>query len=242
MVALVTGGSKRVGRAIVLELARGGHDVAVHYRTDPTAARELAANVLSMGRKAIAVQGDLADVESWPVIVGQAVGELGGLDVVVNNASTFLTATPDTVDAFDPPVWDAMFRIHMLAPMGLAHYAKPHLSRSGRGSIVNLCDISTQRPWPDHLAYCSTKAGLVALTRGLARALAPSIRVNAVSPGIAAFPDEYSTQLRLEITRQVPLAREGTPEGVARLVRFLIDSADYVTGQVIAIDGGRSVV
>lgn len=241
-IALVTGGAKRVGRAIVLELARAGYDVAVHYRNNEYAARELVANVLASGRRSVALHADLTDEAAWPNLIAQTVAALGGVDVLVNNASQFLSPTPDTLEGFDPSLWETMFRVHMLAPFALVHHARRHLARSGRGCVINLCDISSERPWPDHLAYCATKAGLVALTRGLARAMAPAVRVNAISPGIATFPDEYGAVLRLQITRQVPLLREGTPEGVARLVRFLVDSADYVTGQVIAIDGGRGVV
>jgi len=241
-VALVTGGAKRVGRAVTLELARAGFEVAVHYRNSEGSAQELAANLLASGRRAIAVQADLADPDSCFSLVEKTVESLGALDVLVNNASVFFTTTPDTVQEFNPAVWEDMFRIHMLAPMALIHHSRTHLERSGRGVVVNLCDISAERPWPDHLAYCATKAGLVSLTRGMARALAPRIRVNGVAPGIAVFPDEYSAALRLQITRQVPLAREGSPDGVARLVRFLVETGDYITGQIVAIDGGRSVV
>jgi pteridine reductase len=130
----------------------------------------------------------------------------------------------------------------LTAPAGLCHFAREHLAKGGRGNIVNLCDISAERPSPNHLAYGVSKAGLAALTQGLARALAPDIRVNAVSPGIADFPESYSPELRQRLTTQVPLKREGTPEGIARAVRFLVESGDYITGQILAVDGGRSTV
>ena len=110
------------------------------------------------------------------------------------------------------------------------------------GKVVNICDIAAERPWSDHLAYCASKAGLVAATKALARALAPDIQVNGVAPGIAIFPDSYSDDLRRRLVSRVPLARPGTPEEVAVLVRFLVESADYITGQIIPIDGGRSLV
>jgi pteridine reductase len=126
--------------------------------------------------------------------------------------------------------------------MALCHHARRFLAAQDGGQIVNLCDVSADRPWPEHLAYCASKAALGALTKALARALAPRIQVNGVAPGIAVFPEEYAQQLRRELTDRVPLGRAGTPEEVAKLVRFLVESGDYITGQIIAIDGGRGLV
>jgi pteridine reductase len=240
--ALVTGAGRRVGKAIALELARGGCDLAVHYHRSRSDAEALGRQIEQLGRRATTISGDLQDPASWPTIVQTAVDRLGRLDVLVNNASLFPTKAPDDVESFDPALWEAMHRLHVIAPMALCKHARVHLAATGRGKVVNLCDISAERPWPDHLAYCCSKAGLVALTRGLARALAPSIQVNAVSPGIALFPDDYSEERRRELIRRVPLARPGTPEEVAKLVRFLVEEGDYLTGQVFSIDGGRSIV
>ncbi len=241
-VALVTGGAKRVGRAIVLELARAGCDVAIHGRDPAKPARQLIELVRDLGRRAVAVPGDLSEPRDWPTIVRQTVDDLGRLDILVNNASQFLTPTPDTVDEFAPKLWEQVLRVNVVAPMALAHHGRPHLEAHGHGRIVNLCDISADRPWPDHLAYCSSKAALVALTKGLARALAPAIQVNGVAPGIAVFPESYSEQQRESLVAQVPLRRAGTAEEVARLVRFMVESGDYMTGEIVHLDGGRSVV
>ena len=135
-----------------------------------------------------------------------------------------------------------MLRVNLTAPVALAYHAQKHLAARGRGRIVNLCDISAERPWSTHLAYCASKAGLVAATKALAKALAPRITVNGVAPGIAEFPDEYSERTRQDLIAQVPLRRAGTPEEVAQLVRFLVESGDYLTGEIIAIDGGRGIV
>jgi pteridine reductase len=240
--ALVTGGAKRVGRAIVLELARGGCDVAIHHRRGGDEAEALAAEVQAVGRRAVVIPGDLHDSVTWARLVERTLAGLGRLDVLVNNASLFLTRAADTVEGFDLAVWEEMLRVNLLAPMGLCHHARAALSSGGRGCVINLCDISAARPWPEHLAYCVSKAGLVALTQGLARALAPNIRVNGVSPGIAVFPESFDADRRRRLTAQVPLAREGSPEDMARAVRFLVESADYVTGQILAVDGGRSLV
>lgn len=241
-VALVTGGAKRVGRAIVLELACAGFDVAIHYRRSRQEAETVAASVRAAGRRSVTVQADLDEPTSWARIVGETVRGLGRLDVLVNNASAFLTGRPDTIQEFDFAEVEDMLRTNLIAPMALSHHARPYLEASGLGKIVNLCDIAADRPVPSHLSYAVSKAGLAALTKGLARALAPRIQVNGVAPGIAVFPEEYAPDRRAELTARVPLRREGSPEEVAALVRFLVSSGDYVTGQIIAIDGGRSVV
>ena len=240
--ALVTGASKRVGRAIVLELARHGCDVAIHYRRSRSEAEELAARVTRTGRNAVTIAGDLSDPVTWPIVVRQAVDALGRLDILVNNASAFLADRPDTIDEFDPKLWETMLRVNLVAPVGLSHHAREHLQARGSGRIVNLCDVSADRPWPDHLAYCASKAGLAAITKGLARALAPDICVYGVAPGIAAFPERFSEGSRHKLTRRVPLGREGTPEEVATLARVLLESGDYITGEIVRIDGGRSLV
>jgi len=239
--ALVTGGARRVGRAIVQALAHAGCDVAVHYLRSETEARQLVSEVTAAGVRAVAVRGDLHDPASWPAIVEETVETLGRLNILVNNAAVFLTQEADTLDDFSPRLWEGVLRTNLTAVCGLCHHARRHLEADGRGRIVNLCDISAERPWPDHLAYCVSKAGLAALTRALARELAPAILVNGVAPGIAAFPEEYADDTRRKLTRRVPLGRPGTPNDVAQAVRFLVESNDYITGEIIRVDGGRSL-
>lgn len=242
MVVLITGAARRVGRAVALELSGGGCDVAIHYRSSKDDAEALVETLRQFGRRAIAIQGDLTDSGQRSKIVEQTVETLGSLDILVNNASVFLTEQPDTIDDFDANLWEEMLRINLIAPAGLVHDAKPHLQARGVGRIINLCDIAADRPYPEHLAYCCAKAGLVALTKALARALAPSIIVNGVSPGIAVFPESYDDQRRESLVARVPLRRAGTPEDIAKAVRFLAESGDYMTGQIINVDGGRSCV
>jgi len=242
LTALVTGGAKRVGRAIALELAAAGFDVVVHYHTSETEARQTAREIESMGRRGAVVRGDLADPGSWSGIIEQAVAAMDRLDVLVNNASVFLGELDDTLQAFDAEAWARIQRINLTAPAALCHHAEVFLRASGRGCVVNLCDIAVERPWPAHLAYCASKAGLAAVTKALARALAPDVRVNGVAPGVAVFPDEYDAKLRQRLVSRVPLAREGTPEEVAKLIRYLVTEGAYLTGQIIPIDGGRSLV
>lgn len=239
---MVTGGAKRVGRAVVLELAQAGCDVAIHCRESQSDAEEVAREVARLGRRATVVTGDLCDPDTWPAVVSEAVASLGALDVLVNNASSFLTDRPGTLEAFDLGAWDRMLRVNLTAPVALCHHAAEHLGRSGRGRVVNLVDASIERPWPSHLAYCASKAGLAAMTKALARAMAPEVCVYGVAPGIAVFPDEYSAELREKLTRRVPAGRAGTPEEVAHLVRFLVETGSYITGETVRIDGGRHLV
>lgn len=237
--ALVTGGARRVGRAIALELAEAGCNVVVHYRTSQQDADETAAAIQRLGRRADLVCGDLADASTWPRVIDHTVASMGGLDILINNASAFQAATPDRLEDFDPQLWQDMLQVNLIAPVALSHFAAEHLKRSGYGKIVNLVDIAAERPWTTHLAYCASKAGLATATKALAKALAPRVRVNAVAPGIAIFPEEYSPHVRAALVAKVPLQREGTPQEIARAVRFLVESGDYVTGEVIAVDGGR---
>lgn len=241
--ALVTGGAKRVGRAIAVELANAGCDVAIHYHSSKTSALELAAKIKSIGRRSFAVCGDLASPHNWDRIVDKSVAELGGLDVLINNASVFSAdGSGNPASNFNRAHREVVYRVNVLALAALCHRARPHLEKNGGGAIVNLSDISASKPWPGYLAYCSSKAALNAVTTGLAKAFAPTIRVNAVAPGIAVFPEDYDHALRKKLVDRVPLGREGTPQEVAKLIRFLCEDGDYITGQIIAIDGGRSLV
>lgn len=237
--ALVTGSARRVGRAIALELARGGCDVVVHYRRSRAEADTVVSEIIALGRRSAALAADLSDAEQWPGLIGDTIAAFGRLDILVNNASEFLGGGADTIAEFDVERWERMLRINLTAAAALCHHAAPHLAAHGAGRIVNISDISAQRPWPQHIAYCISKAGLEALTQALARALAPKINVNAVAPGIAVFPESYSPAVRAELTARVPLAREGAPDDIARAVRYLVEHGDYITGEVLRVDGGR---
>lgn len=236
-VALITGAAKRVGRAIALELASAGYDLAIHYWRSEQEAAGLARQLEAGGRRACLIQGDLREAPTPRQLVTTCVENLGRLDLLVNNASVF---EPMRLADFDAQAWDRALRVNLTAVTSLCHHAAEPLRASGRGCIVNLADLAADRPFPGYLAYSCSKAALVALTRALAVELAPAVRVNAVSPGIAVFPDHYDQATRQRLTAQVPLQRAGTPEDVARTVRFLA-GAPYVTGQVIRVDGGRSV-
>ena len=239
-VALVTGAAKRVGRAIALELASAGCDIVVHYRSSQAEAQSLVEDIqqLSNGR-ATAVGGDLADRGVPQRIVDEAVAAMGRLDILINNGSVFDSAK---MDEWTNEHWERTFRVNAIAPALLAQAAAPIMRRNGGGRIVNLTDILADRPAMGLAAYCASKAALVNITKSLARELAPTITVNAISPAVAIFPESYDQAARESLLRRVPLQREGTPEGVAALVRCLVTRLDYITGQVIPFDGGRSIV
>lgn len=236
-VALVTGAARRVGRAIAMELARAGCDIAVHYRTSERDARQLAGEIEHLGRRAALVEGDLAEARVPQRIVDRAVESLGRLDILVNNASVF--AKTPLADA-DAATWETLLRVNVVAPALLARAVAPMMRAAGAGRIINLVDLLADRPVKAYGPYCASKAALVNLTRTLALELAPQITVNAVAPGIAVFPDDYDSELRGRLVSRVPLQREGTPEEIAAVVRFLVVEGDYITGQILHVDGGWS--
>ncbi|MCP4249450.1 MAG: SDR family oxidoreductase [bacterium] len=235
---LVTGAARRVGRAIAWCLAQAGADIAIHYRDSKDEAAALGEQITAAGGTSCLIRGDLADRDGPQQIIAATADALGGLDVLVNNAAVFSAMT---LGGFDADDWDRTLQVNLTAVAALCQHARPLLEANAGGSIVNLCDIAADRPWPGYLAYCVSKAGLVCLTQALARELAPKVRVNGVSPGIAAFPDDYDASRRGKLIAKVPLGRAGTPEDVAEAVQFLV-SNDYITGQIIRLDGGRSLI
>jgi NAD(P)-dependent dehydrogenase (short-subunit alcohol dehydrogenase family) len=238
-VALVTGGGVRLGRAIVRELAAAGARVGIHYHASAEGARSVAAEIRAAGGQAEPFELDLGRIAELPGLVERVVAAFGRLDILINNAAIFPRTPFDEVTEAD---WDGVMALNLKAPFFLSQAAARVMRAQGAGKIVNLADIAAERPWPGYLPYCLSKAGVVAMTRGLARALAPAIQVNAVAPGTVLFPEAMSQEERERLLRQVPLQREGSAADVARTVRFLIEGSDYITGVVLPVDGGRSVV
>lgn len=237
-VALVTGAGRRIGRAIAVALAEAGCDLALHFHTSEAAAGETRALVEKTGRRAATFQADLADPQAAAALPQKTADALGSLDVLVNNASVF---KPMSLDGFSAPDWNHTLAINLTAPMVLSHAAHPLLKASGGGRIVNLTDISAERPWSTHLAYCASKAGLACLTLALARAMAPEVHVNAVAPGAALFPDDADPAEIKAATRRIPALRVGSAEDIAATVLYLVRDASYVTGTILSVDGGRSI-
>ncbi len=238
-VALVTGAAKRIGAAISTALHDNGANVVVHYRNSANDARSLVHELQATRHdSAIAVQADLNDTAELPGLIDQVVSWHGRLDILVNNASSFYPTPPGTITEEH---WDDLVGSNFKAPLFLSQAAIPALSES-RGSIVNIVDIHAQRPLRNHTVYGPAKAALAMLTRSLAKDLAPDVRVNGVAPGAILWPeDDMSDATKASILEQVPLERPGEPADVAELVLYLVRDANYVTGQIIAVDGGRSI-
>lgn len=234
--ALVTGAGRRIGRAIAVALGSRGMKVVVHYSSSEAGARETAAEIERAGGTATCLQADLSQADAPTALVDRAVEVLGHLDVLVNSAAV-MVRTP--VSDVSTAAWDEMFAINLRAPFFTARAAAPHLARR-RGAIVNLADLAAFETWPDYVPHGITKAGIVQLTRGLARALAPDVRVNAVAPGTVLLPESWGEDVARRLASSTPLRRLGSPRDVTHAVLFLLD-ADYITGETIIVDGGRHI-
>jgi pteridine reductase len=238
-VALVTGAARRVGAAITTRLHANGAAVAIHYRDSAGAATDLAAELNSARTDSARIfQADLHQTSKLPTLVAAVTAWHGRLDVLVNNASSFYPTPPGEISEKN---WDDLIGTNLKAPLFLSQAACPQL-REQRGVIVNIVDIHSRRPLKNHSVYGAAKAGLAMLTRSLAKDLAPEIRVNGVSPGAILWPENgISDSVKNTILRQVPLGRAGDPEDIAGCVLYLVQDASYVTGQIISVDGGRSI-
>jgi pteridine reductase len=237
--ALVTGAARRVGATIVRSLHAHGASVLIHHRSSATAARELAAelNAIRSGSAAVA-QADLRELSTHAGLVQSVVRAFGRLDVLVNNASSFY---PTPLGEITESQWDDLIGSNLRAPLFLSQAAAPELQRTS-GLIVNMVDIHARRPLKRYTVYCIAKAGLAMLTRSLARELGPGVRVNGVAPGPVMWPEDgLDAALRAEIVERTALKRQGSAEDVARAVLFFACDAAYITGQILAVDGGRSI-
>jgi pteridine reductase len=234
-VALVTGSAKRLGRAIALRLAQDGADVVIHYRSSEAEAREAVSEIEKLGRRAIPLAADLSSTSEINRLFKGAHDHFGRLDILVNNASNFLyTEFASTTET----LWNQSLDTNLKAPFFCAQAAAPLLKQT-RGVIVNLADIGGLLPWPGYIPHCISKAGVIMLTKCLAKTLAPDIRVNAIAPGtitMSGDPSDWET----DFIRRAPLHRSGTPDDIAAAVSFLIHS-DFVTGQILVLDGGRTL-
>jgi len=234
-VALVTGGAVRIGRALALALAGRGARVALHYGNSTEAAAMTVAAIHDLGGQAAAFQADLRDLTQVGELVARVAERLGPVDILVNSAATFSPA--DLADISESG-WDEQFSVNLKAPFFLARAFAGHVGKERPGQIVNIADWRAVRPDPKSLAYSLTKAGIVAMTKGLALALAPNIRVNAIAPGAILPPPGKDESYLEQLGKQVPLQRHGGPEEVAGALLYLV-TAQFVTGQVLFVDGGE---
>jgi pteridine reductase len=239
-VVLITGGAKRVGAATCRRLHAAGANLMLHYRESAGEARLLQAELNNQRKDSVAlIQADLLDLGKVQSIVDQTLQTFSKLDALVNNASSFFQTPVGEITAAQ---WEDLIGTNLRAPMFLAQAAAPALKKS-QGAIVNITDIHAERPLKNYVVYSVAKAGLVGLTRSLARELAPEVRVNAVAPGPILWPDDaaFDELSRQRIISHTPLKREGTPEDIAKAVHYLLAEATYVTGETINVDGGRHV-
>lgn len=238
-VALITGAGRRVGATTARALHAAGYDLALHYRHATEDARTLAHELeRQRAGSTLLLQAELAELAALPTMVGQLLAHYGRLDALVNNASAFY---PTPLDTATPQQWNELFASNAQAPFFLSQAAVPAL-REARGGIVNMIDIYAERPLAQHPLYCMAKAALAAMTRSLALDLAPHVRVNGVAPGAVLWPNDgkpYTDQQAM--LARTPLQRAGTPEDVAGTVLWLLRDAPFVTGQIIRVDGGRTL-
>lgn len=236
-VALLTGAARRIGAETTRTLHAAGANVVIHYRSSSQDAERLQAQLNAIrADSCFLVQGDLLKTAQIPALITQTLEQAGRLDILVNNASTFY---PTPLDTLTSQQFDDLIGTNLKAPLFTAQAAAPHLQASN-GCIINIVDIHGFRPLKDYPAYCAAKAGLLMLTQSLARELGPDVRVNGVAPGAILWPEMSENHaMHADIVKKTALQREGSPEDIAKAVLFLARDADYITGQVIPVDGGR---
>ena len=238
-VALVTGGGRRIGRTIALELARAGAHVAVNYSVSGAQARNTAREIEALGVESAALKADVSRPAEVRVMFRSLERQFKRLDVLVNNAGVFFAAKWEKLSEQD---WDRVLDVNLKGPFFCAQAAARIMMRREGGRIINLSSLGGLRAWPSYIHYCSSKAGQIMLTRCLAKALGPKIMVNSVAPGTILFPDEEPSPAQKRSIPLTPLGKPGRPEAVASAVLFLATTADFITGQVIPVDGGQSVL
>lgn len=235
-VALVTGSGKRLGRAVALRLAAEGADVAVHYGKSESEAQQVVAEIEKLGHKSLAVGADLLSVAAIKRLIADVITRFGRLDILINSAANFIeTKFSDTTEGS----WDLSMNTNLKAPFFCAQAAAPYLEKSGNGVVINFADIGGLLGWKGFLPHSVSKAGVIMMTRILAKEMAPKVRVNAIAPGTITMPGDPPTWEE-DYIRKAPLERSGRPEEITDAVMYLI-GADFVTGQVLVVDGGRTL-
>ena len=235
-VALVTGSAKRIGRSVALRLASEGANVVVNYRGSKDEAEEVVDQIAAMGRRSIAIQADVSRKKDVAALFDAVEKEFGRLDILVNNAGMFF---PAKFEELTEEQWDRIMDTNLKSQFLCSQAAAPMLRRSGRGRIINFASLGGLLAWPAYTHYCVSKAGVIMLTRCLARALAPEITVNAIAPGTISFPGD-APELAEDFIQRAPLKRTGTPKDIEDAVVYLAQSG-FVTGQVMVVDGGRTL-
>jgi pteridine reductase len=236
-VALVTGAGRRLGLALGAALAERGMTLAIHHNRSLEGAEQLRRDTVAGGGVAERFEADLADVNAARTLPGRVVERFGRLDVLINSAAvmkrmSFAETTPD--------IWDEVMNVNLRAAFFCAQAAAPAL-RVARGKVINLADVGGLEPWPKYAAHCVSKAGVIMLTKVLARILAPEVTVNAIAPGAVLLPDEWAESTGERLAGTTPLRRLGSPDDVVAAMLYLLEGGDYVTGETIVVDGGRLI-
>lgn len=234
---LITGGAKRLGRCSALALAAAGADVAITFRNSAKEAQHTVVDLAGLGVRAFALRCDITDEKSVRATVREAVRELGGIDILVNNAANYETVAFDKITVKQ---WDAIFASNTRGPYLVTREALRWL-RERKGRIINMGSLGGLLPWPTHAHYCSSKAALHMLTKVMAKALAPAIAVNAVAPGMIDLDEAAAKPFMRRMAKQTPMRRNGSGEEVADAVRFFATAPHFITGQILAVDGGLSL-
>ena len=233
-IAMVTGAGKRLGRRLALAFADRGYNVVLHYNSSESGAKAVAKLIEEKGRECLLVRADLSKISEIDRAAKEIASEIDSLDVLVHNAAIFPTRKFEEVDA---ELWDATMNTNLRSIFFLTQALVPLLEKAAAPSIINLASLGGYEPWVNHIPYCVSKAGVVMLTKALAKKLAPAIRVNAIAPGIIVLPDE---EVREHLPAQrIPLGRYGTAQDLISAVFFLAETAEYMTGNVLALDGGQ---
>ena len=238
-VALVTGGGRRIGRVIALTLARAGANVVVNCSQAKTEVLETAREISALGVEALAIRADVSKFKQVQAMFRTVEKRFGWLDILVNNAAVFFPGRWQDLREED---WDRILGVNLKGTFFCAQAAARLMRRRKRGRIINISSLGGIQAWPGHMHYCASKAGVIMLTRCLAKALAPYIRVNSVAPGTILFPGEKRTRFIASVLRSTPLKRAGRPEDIAQMVLFLATAGEFITGQVFVVDGGKSIL
>jgi pteridine reductase len=237
-VALVTGAARRIGKAIALALADRGAHVVITYNSSAVEAQATLAEIEALGVQGMALQGNITRKDQVDAFVQQAIARFGRIDILVNNASNYY---PTPFDTLTEAQWDDLVGTNLKGTFLVSKHVGDEMLKVGSGKIINLADWAGFRPYKDYIPYCVAKAGVIALTKALAKTLAPHIQVNAVAPGPVMPPEEFSDSQRQAIIRATPLKRIGSPRDVAQTVVFLVEGSDFLTGAIIPVDGGRLI-
>jgi pteridine reductase len=237
-IAFVTGAARRVGKAIALALADRGAHVVITYNTSATEAQATLREITARGVQGMALQGNITRRDEVNAVVQHVIARFGRIDILVNNASNYYKTPFDTLTEAQ---WDDLVGTNLKGTFLVSKRVGDEMLKAGAGKIINLADWAGFRPYKDYLPYCVAKAGVIALTKALAKTLAPQIQVNAVAPGPVMLPEDFNDSQREAVVRATPLKRIGSSSDIAQTVLFLVEGSDFITGAIIPVDGGRLI-